>query len=161
MKLRIELFGAFFMIFSSTWAQKIEERHQGNVYVLDKIVKDGKSDYSYNYPILALRIDSVLADTLHIKYLFGKESFLDADFLYGDSCNCYVSMSKILFSPEGIGTAFVNIRLDSDKNEVELFYNGDDSNISSYTFVFSYKDKMDRKTYRNVYYAEDGYKLFE
>jgi hypothetical protein len=70
-------------------------------------------------------------------------------------------MSKILFSPEGIGTAFVNIRLDSDKNEVELFYNGDDSNISSYSFVFSYKDKIDRKTYRNVYYAEDGYKMFE
>jgi hypothetical protein len=90
MKLRIELLIAFFMISTSTWAQKIEERHQGNVYVLDKIVKDGKSDYSYNYPILALRIDSVLADTLHIKYLFGKESFLDADFLYGDSCNCYV-----------------------------------------------------------------------
>jgi hypothetical protein len=149
------------MIFSSSWGQKIDEKYQGNIYISDKIVKDGKNDFSLIYPILALRIDNVIKDTLQIKYVFGKEVFLDADFLFKDSCNCYVSMSKILFNPMGRKREFVNIRLDSDKKRVNLFFIQDDGTIGSFSYVFSYKGNIDLKTYRNVYYTEDGYKLFE
>jgi hypothetical protein len=55
----------------------------------------------------------------------------------------------------------VNIRLDSDKKRVNLFFIQDDGTIGSFSYVFSYKGNIDLKTYLNVYYTEDGYKLFE
>lgn len=111
------------------------------------------------YPIGALRVDTIISDTLLVKYTFGLEAFMDADFEYKKSCNCYLSTWVILFTPYGYEDAKVYLDFINPKELVFYFFK--DGKKQSYKYYMTYKDKVDYKTHRNVFYAEDGFKLFE
>ena len=152
------LFAIFLFSTSSCTSQKINDAFLWNIYILENLKRDKFINYDSVFPILGLRVDNIIVDTVHVKYRFGKEIYLDADFIYNDSCDCYRSIAGVLFSAKGNTKQIVNLKFSA--NLVGLSYS-EQAIKRNYQYKLSYKDKVDLTKYRNIYYAEDGFKLFK
>lgn len=143
---------------SSCQVIKQDKELEGNVYVFDSVKFDPK--FNGSFPIVAIRIDGVENDSIYVKYKVGTETFADMDFIFQDSCNCYLSVSPALLVPFSDKNRYIYLTNIGKKDLVVGSVDGSDS-IKEYKYRFSYKMKIDRKTNRDPYYAEDGYKLTE
>ena len=110
------------------------------------------------FPITAFRIDKIEKNTLLVKYNMGSEKFLDVDFLFLDSCQCYLSNKQVVFSPNGKLRDYIFLKIISDTN-VFLYLQSDNS--KTYSFNRTYIDKVNLKTHRDVYYAEQGFYIYK
>jgi len=132
---------------------------KGGVYVSNQLLKNKAISYDTIYPILAVRIDTIVnSNLLLVKYRFGIESVMDVDFEYQASCNCYSSQEKILFAPHGLQKENVFLKF-VDTKELILYYIKD-GNINTYKYIITYIDKVNQNTNRDIYYAEESFKLF-
>ena len=150
------IFAGFNVISCNTQSPQV---YQGGVYVSDALLKDKTIEYDSVYPILSMRVDSVLSNKLLVKYRFGREASMDKDFTYDASCLCYESIGKVKFAPFGSFSEKVSLKVINPK-ELELFYFNKGTK-KSFLYRFTYVDEVDLTTHRNIYYAEDGYKLFK
>lgn len=131
----------------------------GGVYVSDALIQNRSISYDSITPILALRIDSAIENTLLVKYRFGQEASMDSDFEYTKSCDCFTSKDSISFAPYGAKRELVFLKFRSSKTMTLQYMEKGEKKV--YEYHFTYKDKVNYDTHRNEYYAEDGFKLFE
>jgi hypothetical protein len=130
----------------------------GGVYVSNVLIQNRSISYDSITPILALRVDNATENTLLVKYRFGSEALLDSDFEYVKSCDCYSSKGYISFAPYGARRESVFLKFQSSKTlTLQYMENGDNK---FFEYHFTYKDKVNSDTNRQLYYAEDGFKLF-
>lgn len=130
----------------------------GNVYVADELIKNRKVSYD-SFPIIAFRIDTIIANDLFVKYRFGSEHHMDIDFIYDDNCSCFKSKGMLLLAPNGSIKipGYLKV-LNEDNIELNIIEN----NIEKkYLYRKTYRDTIDFKKSRNIYYAEDGFPLFK
>lgn len=127
----------------------------GNVY---KQLSDEANISNEDNLIRGIRIDDTRNDTLLVKYKIGNEIFLDADFIYDDKLKCYKTIDKIILGMEA-----------DEKSVVYLTFDGIDYLYLEFIDVLKnkkigyqkvYKMKVDLKTHRDPYYAEDGFSLY-
>ncbi len=129
----------------------------GGVYVSSNFLENDTLPYDSIEPILALRIDKILADggTIEIKYRFGREAHMNIDYVFSEEYKCYKPigrLKKMLFPPSGSLRKEVYIKINTPK-ELELFY--DDNGIKrSYVYRYTYTDIIDYEKYRTPYYEE-------
>lgn len=129
---------------------------QGSVFVHDSLtVHSSIFEERNQYPFSGLRIDSVNHNLLMVKYHV-HEFYMDVDFSRAKESDEFMSNGWMLARPE------IPIEIDSVRLEVVspdsifLHVNGE-----THLYRFSYVDKVDMKTHRNPYYAEEGFTLFE
>jgi hypothetical protein len=130
----------------------------GGVYVSNQLMKNREASNDSIYPILALRIDTIINNTLFVKYRFGTKN-MDVNFEYKTSCNCYKSIDDILFTPNGTEREKIYLKFENPKEITFYFVKGGKN--QTYYYSMTYVDKVNLKTHRDVYYAEDGFKLFD
>jgi hypothetical protein len=159
MEIRKVLIIVLFMIhFCACSAQK-SEPIKGGVYVSNQLLNNKEVSRDSIYPILAMRIDTIINDTLLVKYRFGKEAIMDVNFRYQQSCNCYESIGNISFAP--YGKIKQKVYLEFDKPEKLKLYYKMNGIKNSYKYFMTYVDKINLKIHRSIYHAEDGFKLFK
>ena len=107
--------------------------------------------------IRGIRIDDTRNDTLLVKYRIGNEIFLDADFVYDDKLKCYKTIDKIILGAQADKKSIVYITFDV----IEYLYLEFIDILKNKKIKYQkiYKMKVDLKTHRNSYYAEDGFPL--
>lgn len=144
------------LLLSSCASQKQKSIFNGGVYVNDTLIQNINQNFDSIFPFLALRIDKKKNDTLFVKYRFGREALMDFDAVYNEACNCYYSTIKVPFAPVGEKREFISIYLLSNE-KIKISYQSQ----NEYFFSLTYIDKINLKTHRNVYYAEEGFSLFK
>ncbi|RYZ49632.1 MAG: hypothetical protein EOP49_15865 [Sphingobacteriales bacterium] len=130
------------------------EKMDGNVY---KLVADEKSGMPEQGNIRGLRIDVNGGDTLLVKYAIGSGAFLDADFIYISKPGCYKSTTPLVFGQEGERSSVVRLSVTGSGEIVLQFVDMGGTEERRYRKI--YRMKVDLKTHRDPYYAEDGFKL--
>lgn len=130
---------------------------KGSVYVFDSVRLSPKGQEIF--PIVALRIDSIGNDAIHVKYKFGTETFADLDFVFKDSCKCYVSTSPAYLRPFLNKNEYIYVTAIGERALTIGYRKEKRGSVKELRYTFSYKMKIDHSTNRNLYYAEDGYKL--
>lgn len=146
----------FYIIIVSCASLKKKSIYNGGVFVADTIIKNKDQNFDSVFPILAFRIDDKNKDTLLIKYRFGREKHMDLNAVYNKDCACYQSTREVLFPPFGQESEYISIYILSNE-KIKISLNGG----NEYFFTLTYIDKVNLKTHRNIYYAEDGFKLFK
>jgi hypothetical protein len=127
----------------------------GGVYVSELLIKNRNLPFDSIYPIVALRIDSIIKDTILIKYVIGPDGVSDIDYGYDSNCKCYQSKQKLILTPWGNLKEFVDISI-LDSDNIELFYF--ENNVKmSYLYKLTYIDNVDLSTHRNIYFIEEGF----
>ncbi|SDD44472.1 hypothetical protein SAMN04487894_10981 [Niabella drilacis] len=149
----IVLLKVFILLSFGCKAQTIQSRNKelaGMVYALDTLLA-GKG---HNEQIQAVRIDDTRGDTLLVKYKIGRESFLDADFVWDMTDQTYRSLHPLTYGSHAqyrsqailrVGVSRLHLQLGNDKHKL--------------LFRKSYKKSVNTKTHRDPYYAEDGFSL--
>ena len=107
--------------------------------------------------IRGIRIDDTRNDTLLVKYKIGNEIFLDADFVYDDKLKCYKTINKIILGKEADKKSLVYLTFNGTKYLYLEFIDIVKNKKIKYQKI--YKMKVDLKTHRDSYYAEDGFSL--
>ena len=130
----------------------------GSVFVSSAYNKESNYPQDSLFPITAFRIDKFQENTLLVKYKIGSEKFLDVDFIFLDSCKCYLSDKQVLFSPVGEKRDYVFLEINSEE-QVYLYLKSDPSVI--YRYNMTYIDKVNLKTHRDDYYTEQGFSLYK
>jgi len=144
------------LLLLSCASQKQKSIYKGGVYVADTLIQNRIQNFDSIFPILALRIDNKKNDTLFIKYRAGREVSMDFDAVYNEGCNCYYSTIKVPFAPFGEQREFISIYFLSNE-KIKISYQSQ----NEYFFSLTHIDKINLKTHRNIYYAEEGFKLFK
>lgn len=120
----------------------------GNVYILDTLSRNT----NYEQQVQAIRIDEIHEDTLRVKYKFGQEMFLDADFIWRESIGAYFSSKPLTY---GSHSQFKSgARIVQKQNALDLQFEGKQEKLS---FLKLYNKPVDLKTHRDPYFAEDGF----
>ncbi len=149
----------FLVAAMSCTSQKQESIYNGGIFVADTVIKDREQEFNHVFPILALRIDTKKEDTLLIKYKFGREALMDIDAVYNKDCNCFIFLTKLLFAPNGSVRRFASLYVLPD-DKIKITFSECDT-LKEYFYSLTYIDKVNLKTHRDVYYAEQGFKLFK
>ena len=150
MKNFIFIYCSFLFIFYGCGAQK---NSNGNVY----------KQFSYEANLInedvirGIRIDDTRNDTLLVKYKIGNEIFLDADFVYDNTLKCYKTIDKIILGVEADKKSVVYLTFDG----IEYLYLEFIDILKNKKIKYQkiYKMKVNLKTHRDSYYAEDGFSL--
>lgn len=127
---------------------------EGNVYKLVQV-----DDLSFNEQkdlITGVRIDDIRNDTMLIKYKFGNELFMDADFIYDSIDERYLSAGKIVLGSMADKKSDVYLKIDGENLYLEFV---DLLKNKEIQYKKVYHKKVDLKTHRDPYYAEDGFSL--
>ncbi len=154
---KIKLF-ALILVLLYSCDTMLRQSRNGNVYVFDEKINNTSIDLN-RYSIVGIRIDIEEKNKLLVKYKVGFESFLNIDFLLDKNINSYVSIGKMIINPKTSKESIIYLNF-KNKNTIELSYYKEEIKVS-YLYRFSYKDKVDLKTHRDPYFAEDGYRLFK
>lgn len=151
----------FFLLltFSSCGLQKNKSIFNGGVFVSEIFLKDSSLNFDSVFPILAHRIDSKKEDTLYLKYRLGQEAIMDIDLVKKKECNCYISLTKIPFAPKGQIREVISLYILSD-NKLKITFNESDS-LHEFYYSLTYIDEVNLKTNRDMYFAEQGFRLFK
>lgn len=111
------------------------------------------------YPFSGLRLDSINQNLMMIKYRT-HEPYMDVNFKRIDGSDDFMSDGWMIARPE------TRIQIDSIRLEIVnvdsiILHFNVDSTEESHLYRFSYIDKVNMKTHRDAYYAEDGFYLFK
>ena len=123
----------------------------GAVYVNSNLKED-----STFLGVSAIRIDTIIKDTLYVKYRVHGDKFLNQDYIKSrnGTFKSIDSMSFDRFNNKHAASLTLN-----GKNLVLSWHQPD--TMTSYRFEFSYKDNVLFSQSRDVYYAEDGFGLYQ
>lgn len=127
---------------------------EGNVYKLFPV--DSLSFQEQENLIKGIRIDDIRSDTILIKYKFGNELFMDADFVYDSLTEHYQSADKIILG--ALADKKSRIYLKIEDKDIYLEFE-DLLKNKQIRYKKIYKMKVDLQTHRDPYYAEDGFSL--
>lgn len=127
---------------------------EGNVYKFDQV--DNLSFNEQKDLIKGVRIDDIRNDTMLIKYKFGNELFMDADFVYDSTGKRYLSSGKIVLGAMADKKSDVYLKIDGENLYLEFV---DLLKNKKIKYKKVYHKKVDLKTHRDPYYAEDGFSL--
>lgn len=116
-------------------------------------------DQLNQYPFSGLRIDSINQNLIMIKYRT-HEPYMDIDFKRIEGSKDFLSDGWMIARPE-IRIQIDSIRLEIVNQDSLILHFNVDSTEESHLYRFSYIDKVNMKTHRDVYYAEYGFKLFK
>lgn len=134
-------------------SQKLNSNLLGNVYSFE-----GKCKRWTNTYINGIRIDEVSKDSLFLRIAFGKESLYTISMIYDQNSNTFNSKTTIPFYPkEGHYRSKLNMSIKG--NSVLLSFSDKEKKTCKKKYLFTYKATIIKERVRNVYYAEDGFKL--
>ena len=133
----------------------------GGVYVSEVVLDGNKRNLEVVFPVLAIRIDTIIERTLLVKYRFGAEKGGDADFTHREDCSCYRIDGPMGFSPPLAGREESDVFLTvKSPDRIDLWYISGGKQHGPFSYQLTYLDDVDLTTHRDEYYAEDSFRLF-
>ena len=122
----------------------------GNVYVNSILQED-----STYLGVSAIRIDTLIEDTLYIKYRMYGDKFINDQYCKTKE-GAYNSLNRTSI---GFFDTAQTRSLMLKENTLILYER--DTDTKSQVFMYSYKDDVLFSEYQNIYFAEDGFGLFK